>query len=97
MELGFSVIDREDILKKIRTIKNTVKGKTLPSVYLLHGDFTDDEMNELYNHPKVKDHVNITHGEGFGRPLLESSISGKPVILLIGVVIWTFYQKSYQF
>ena len=77
---GFSVIDREDILKKIRTIKNTVKAKTLPSVYLLHGDFTDDEMNELYNHPKVKAHVTITHGEGFGRPLLEASISGKPII-----------------
>ena len=77
---GFSVIDREDILKKIRDIQKTVKAKTLPSVYLLHGDFTDDEMNELYNHPKVKAHVNITHGEGFGRPLLEASISGKPVI-----------------
>ena len=41
---------------------------------------TDDEMNEIYNHPKVKAHVNFTHGEGFGRPLLESSLSGKPVI-----------------
>ena len=77
---SFSVLDREDILKKIRDIKNTVKAKTLPNVYLLHGDFTDNEMNELYNHPKVKAHVNITHGEGFGRPLLEASISGKPVI-----------------
>ena len=37
-------------------------------------------MNELYNHPKVKAHVTFTHGEGFGRPLLEASISGKPVI-----------------
>ena len=66
---------------KINEIRKTVSyKKTLPSVYLLHGDFTDHEMNELYNHPKVKAHVNITHGEGFGRPLLESSISGKPVI-----------------
>ena len=77
---GFSVIDREDILKKIRDIQKTVKAKTLPSVYLFHGDFTDEEMNELYNHPKVKAHVNITHGEGFGRPLLEATMSGKPVI-----------------
>ena len=78
---GFSVLDREDILGKINEIRKTVKcKKTLPSVYLLHGDFTDHEMNELYNHPKVKAHVNITHGEGFGRPLLESSVSGKPVI-----------------
>ena len=26
----------------------------LPNIYLLHGDLTDEEMNELYNHPKVK-------------------------------------------
>ncbi len=76
---GFSVLDREEILEKIRVIKEGVKGD-LPNVYLLHGDFTDDEMNGLYNHPKVKAHVNITHGEGFGRPLLEASLSEKPII-----------------
>ena len=76
---GFSILDREDILSKIETVKETVKGD-LPNVYLLHGDFTDEEMNELYNHPKVKAHVNLTHGEGFGRPLLEASISQKPII-----------------
>ena len=76
---SFSVLDREDILKKIDNIKKTVKGD-LPNIYLLHGDLTDNEVNDLYNHPKVKAHINITHGEGFGRPLLEASISGKPVI-----------------
>ena len=76
---GFSVIDREDILDKIEAIKESVEGD-LPNVYFLHGDLTDDEMNGLYNHPKVKAHVSFTHGEGFGRPLLEASLSGKPVI-----------------
>ena len=76
---GFSVLDREDILKKINAIKETVGGE-LPNIYFLHGDFTDEEMNELYNHPKVKDHISLTHGEGFGRPLLEATISQKPVI-----------------
>jgi glycosyltransferase involved in cell wall biosynthesis len=37
-------------------------------------------MNELYNHPKVKSMVSLTKGEGFGRPLLEFSLTGKPVI-----------------
>ena len=46
----------------------------------MHGDFEDEEMNELYNHPKVKAHVSFTHGEGFGRPLLEASLTGKPII-----------------
>ena len=76
---GFSVLDREDILKKIEEIKHNVDGK-LPNVYFFHGDFTDDEMNQLYNHPKVKAHITLTHGEGFGRPLLEATISQKPVI-----------------
>ena len=76
---SFSVLDREEILKKIEKIKSGVSGD-LPNIYLLHGDFYDDEINELYNHPKIKAHVNITHGEGFGRPLLESSLSGKPII-----------------
>jgi len=75
----FSVIDRRDILRRIDMIKKTVKGD-LPPVYLLHGDLEDDEMNQLYNHPKVKAMVTFTKGEGFGRPLLEASIAAKPII-----------------
>ena len=75
----FSIIDRNEIKQKINDIKATVKG-TLPPVYFLHGDLTDEEMNQMYNHPKVKAHVSFTHGEGFGRPLLEASISEKIVI-----------------
>jgi glycosyltransferase involved in cell wall biosynthesis len=75
----FSVMDREEILSKIKSIKGDIKG-ILPSVYLIHGDLTDEEMNQMYNHPKVKAHISFTHGEGFGRPLLEAAQSGKPVI-----------------
>ena len=75
----FSVIDRRDILKRIEMIKKSVKGN-LPPVYLLHGDLEDEEMNQLYNHPKVKVMVSFTKGEGFGRPLLEASIAAKPII-----------------
>jgi glycosyltransferase involved in cell wall biosynthesis len=74
-----SVMDREEILVKIRAIEEAVGGD-LPSIYLLHGDLTDGEINELYNHPKVKAFVSFTKGEGFGRPLLEASLMQKPVI-----------------
>ena len=74
-----SILDREDILTKIVQIKNTVDGR-LPNIYVLHGELEDEEMNGLYNHPKVKAHVSLTHGEGFGRPLLEATLSEKPVI-----------------
>ena len=75
-----SYMDRDEILKKIEAIKKSVNSKDLPNVYLLHGDFSDLEMNELYNHSKVKAMVSLTKGEGFGRPLLEFSLVKKPII-----------------
>ncbi len=78
---GFGAVDRFDILSKIDKIKGTIQNaKKLPNVYLLHGDLTDEEMNDLYNNPKVRAMVSFTKGEGFGRPLLEFSLSGKPII-----------------
>ena len=77
---GSSYVDREEILKRIKIIKKTVSSKDLPSIYLLMGDFSDSEMNELYNHPKVKSMVCLTKGEGFGRPLLEFSLTKKPIL-----------------
>lgn len=74
-----SCIDRDDILGKINAIQKTITGN-LPDIYLLHGELTDNEINNLYNHPKVKAHVSFTKGEGFGRPLLEATLSLKPVI-----------------
>ncbi len=79
-QVGSSYMDRDAILKKITEIKNTCKAKSLPNVYLLHGEFSNKEMNQLYNHPKVKAMVSLTKGEGFGRPLLEFSLVNKPII-----------------
>lgn len=78
--VGSSTVDREELLKRIKLIRKTVKATTLPNIYLLHGEFTDEEMNQLYNHKKVKAMVNLTKGEGFGRPLLEFSLVKKPII-----------------
>ena len=74
-----SVLDRDQLLKKIDDIRSTVKG-ALPNIYLVHGEMSDEEINHLYNHPKVKAMVSFTKGEGFGRPLLEFSLVNKPVI-----------------
>ena len=76
---GFSIMDRERLVSKIRE----TLGKDYKSVpvYLLHGDLTAAQMNGLYEHPKVKAMLNFTKGEGFGRPLLEFSLTGKPVIV----------------
>src|SRR6056300_1594135 len=79
-QVGSSYLDREEVIKKIKKIAKTVNSKNLPNVYLLNGELSDDEMNELYNHPKVKAMVSLTKGEGFGRPLLEFTLSKKPLI-----------------
>ena len=77
---GPSYMDRDEIIKRISEIKQTVNSKNLPNVYLLHGNFTDEEINSIYNHSKIKAMVSFTKGEGFGRPLLEFSLTEKPII-----------------
>ena len=77
----FSIMDREECLRKINQIKNKFPSDwNLPNIYLLHGSLSEEEMNKLYNHPKVKSFISLTHGEGFGRPMLEASMVGLPVI-----------------
>jgi glycosyltransferase involved in cell wall biosynthesis len=76
---GFGVMDRENMIAKIRQALGKDYGKV--PVYLLHGDLTPTQMNGLYENPKVKAMLNFTKGEGFGRPLLEFSLTGKPVIV----------------
>ena len=92
---GFSIMDRNEMMKKINLVKDSMKVDKLPNVYLLHGDLTDEEMNQMYNHPKVKAHLSFTHGEGFGRPLLEASFSGKPIIAPISTGQADFLDKNY--
>ena len=75
-----SHMDRREIQRRINSIKKSVPEDKLPHVYILHGDLSDSEMNELYNHPKIKAQISATKGEGFGRPLLEFALTGKPTI-----------------
>ena len=75
---SFSIKEREVFIKRIKDIVGDIPNP--PSIYLLFGDLTNKEMNDLYNHDKIKSMISITKGEGFGRPLLEFTMSGKPVI-----------------
>ena len=80
-KVDYSLLDKEDILKDIRKIRNKFDYKgDLPNIYILHGEFTNQELNKINNDPKIKAFVSFTKGEGFGRPLLEQAITGKPVI-----------------
>jgi glycosyltransferase involved in cell wall biosynthesis len=76
----YSIMDRMDMENRINQLRAMFNTSKLPNVYLVHGELTDAEMNSLYNHPKVKAMVSFTKAEGFGRPLLEFSTTGKPII-----------------
>ena len=78
-QVNYSLLDRENLIRQINRIRDMVSGN-LPNIYLLHGEMTDEEMNQLNNNPKVKAFISFTKGEGYGRPLAEAAITGKPVI-----------------
>jgi len=77
---GFSVMDRENISSKIKELTSEF-GDKCPPIHLLFGDLSEDEMSSLYHHPKVKAMISFTKGEGYGRPLCEFSLTGKPILV----------------
>ena len=50
------------------------------SVYLLHGNLTEEEMESLYHHDKIKAYASTTCGEGFGLPIFQAAANGMPVV-----------------
>ena len=78
---NFSILDKHEITKNINQIKDEfLQVDSKPSIYLIHGDLTIQEMSILYNHPKIKAFLTCTHGEGFGRPMAEATCCDLPVI-----------------
>lgn len=49
-------------------------------LYLVHGDMSEQEIQGLYVHPKVKGYITTTHGEGFGLPIFDAACAGLPVV-----------------
>lgn len=76
---GFSVMDREATRQKIEDVLKPL-GDNIPSIYFIHGDLEESDMANLYHHPKVKAMISFTKGEGYGRPMAEFTLTGKPII-----------------
>ena len=73
-------IDREFTLEQ--RLKPLLKGypDRKCKIYLLHGDLSPEEITSLYQHPKIKCLVSLTHGEGYGLPLFEAAYNALPII-----------------
>ena len=74
-----SYLDRGFTEKRLSDILSKFKDRKC-SVYLMHGDLSDNELSSLYQHPKIKCFINLAHGEGFGLPVFEAAYYGLPVI-----------------
>jgi glycosyltransferase involved in cell wall biosynthesis len=65
--------------QKIAQIKSQFKD-VKAKIYLIHEHLSEAEMWALYNHPSILGMVSLTHGEGWGLPLLEGAAAGLPVL-----------------
>lgn len=68
------------VKNRLEQIKSNFKEEDVPPIHLIHGNLTEEEMSNLYNHPQIKALVSFTAGEGYGRPLLEAAACELPVI-----------------
>nr|BAR39927.1 Glycosyltransferase (RfaG) [uncultured Mediterranean phage uvMED] len=79
---NYSILDYERIKNKIKSLLETIDDhEKSPSIYIIHGDLSDTEINKLYAHKKIKCYVSCSRGEGFGRPVLEASLQKCPIIV----------------
>lgn len=77
----YSRLDYVDIKKRIQQVKNMFpQDIKFPPIYLLHASMSEEDINKLYNHEKVLGLITLTHGEGFGRPMLEATFTELPVL-----------------
>tara|TARA_R110000824_G_scaffold139366_8_gene304436 strand:- start:14742 stop:16061 length:1320 start_codon:yes stop_codon:yes gene_type:complete len=75
------LMDKFACEKMIEQVLNRKRYKNKKcKIYLLHGDMTDQEMHQLYRHPKIKAFMTTSHGEGFGLPMFEAAYEGLPVV-----------------
>ena len=77
---GNSTVDRHISRLRLKATLKSIRQGSFPKVYFLHGYLKDEEVSSLYHHPKVKGLISLTHGEGFGLPLLEAAACGLPVL-----------------
>ena len=75
-----SLMDFETVRRRVGELRALAGVGEFPRVTLLHGRLPDEQMARLYNDPRVSALVSLTHGEGFGLPLLEAAACGLPVV-----------------
>lgn len=83
MKIGLvnnSLMDFETCKLKIQQLRQMSGCGEFPRIKLVHGRLTKEKLASLYKHPKIKAFVSLTHGEGYGLPMIEAAACGLPVL-----------------
>jgi glycosyltransferase involved in cell wall biosynthesis len=75
-----SNVDFKNVKNRIQFIKAQTGCGQFPKITLIHGRLSDLELATLYKNDKVKAFITLTHGEGYGLPIIEAAACGLPVI-----------------
>ena len=76
-----STLDFEITKKRVSDIKRSAIGdEQYPSIHVIHGRLEEYQMADIYNDQRCVAAISITHGEGFGLPLIEAAACGIPVM-----------------
>lgn len=51
-----------------------------PRITVIHGSLEEEEVGQLFKHPKIKALYMPTRGEGFGLPLVNAAAAGMPIL-----------------
>jgi glycosyltransferase involved in cell wall biosynthesis len=78
--MNSSPVDFKGTQERIRMLKQQAGCGEFPRIHLIHGRLSDTQMVALYKHPRISAFVSLTHGEGFGLPMIEAAACGLPVI-----------------
>jgi glycosyltransferase involved in cell wall biosynthesis len=74
-----NILDRDYTKKKVEKLLESYPNRKC-KIYVLHGNMSEQEMTALYQHPKIKALISLSHGEGFGLPIYEAAYNNLPVI-----------------
>jgi glycosyltransferase involved in cell wall biosynthesis len=78
--LNNSTLDFYEIQGRVKAILDSVNPDRKCKIYLLHGNFTEQQMVGLFDPDVVDCYITLTHGEGFGIPIFHAACNSIPVI-----------------
>jgi glycosyltransferase involved in cell wall biosynthesis len=75
-----SIADKEMCRSYLNEVLKEFRVGQYPSFYFVHGNMKKEEIASLVTHSKVKLYASATRGEGYGLPLIEAAVAGKPIV-----------------